>query len=416
MLFVAIAASIVSSTLVNSDRSSGCGKGPKFASTLHGEKVPGTWREDEPGQDIFTLSDGQERSYRIAIPREYDPNQAYPLVFGFHGWRESGLQMSWYDGFDDFALEGKLISVHPDGLADIPETWRNMTDTPQQRGRYARTRRSWNAMGAGADATPDTCQSSRVRANEFPCCESCKKQCSPCNWASCADEITFIDELLTRLEEGLCIDRTKIRAHGTSNGGMMVLQLMQSRLAHRFDALVGQVALPAKGTLQVPQASVRFMGIWGKLDVTMPPIAKDGGEMTISDDGFYYSSAVNLTKTIRLFNQPCEEPINVFSEITTDTANPQFYSASCYSTSCSGTSSVTECMFEGTHDWPYGTTALIRNFYDGRHGKDINYYGRMANASTARPLLVAHAKGNYGRMANATTANATIAFMAVRQS
>ncbi|MFO0634463.1 MAG: hypothetical protein U0168_16580 [Nannocystaceae bacterium] len=62
--------------------------------------------------------DGEQRSYLLVLPPDYDRDHAYPIVFGFHGQGgDSALAQSIYQ-LEDFWPE-PVIVVYPQGLMQV---------------------------------------------------------------------------------------------------------------------------------------------------------------------------------------------------------------------------------------------------------------------------------------------------------
>jgi polyhydroxybutyrate depolymerase len=62
---------------------------------------------------------GLERDYDLAIPADYDPDHAYPLVFAWHGRGGNGELARLYFKVEE-AAAGQAIFVYPDALP-LPE-------------------------------------------------------------------------------------------------------------------------------------------------------------------------------------------------------------------------------------------------------------------------------------------------------
>lgn len=134
----------------------------------------------KPGNDEKTLaSGGLERTYRINIPRDYEVATPMPLVLGFHGNGSDGAEFQNYTGLPTLPA----ITVFPDGF-------------PKDDGK-----RSW--------------------------------QGAP--YASGADDVAFVADLLDSVEANHCIDLNRVFATGKSNGGGMV-SLLTCNLRDRFSA------------------------------------------------------------------------------------------------------------------------------------------------------------------------------------
>ncbi|WP_166828848.1 alpha/beta hydrolase family esterase [Brevibacterium limosum] len=139
----------------------------------------GCGTEQKPGNDekTITTADG-ERSFRINIPRDYEIATPLPLVLGFHGNGSDGAEFQNYTGLPQLPA----ITVFPDG---------DLNDG----------KRSW--------------------------------QGAP--YASGADDVAFVADLLDEVESEHCIDLNRIFATGKSNGGGMV-SVLACHLRDRFSA------------------------------------------------------------------------------------------------------------------------------------------------------------------------------------
>jgi poly(3-hydroxybutyrate) depolymerase len=277
-------------------------------------------------------------------------------VLGLHPFGAGALHMVSNDGTLERAAKGNVIQVHPEGLADTPP------------GKVASP--VWNAVGSSVSsgATDETCWHGVAKDRHFlpdVCYTSCGESCSACSWSSCADDVGFVELMLNTLEAQLCVDRSKIRAHGSSNGGMMVFELLQSRLAGRFEAVASVSGLPQWKAQRIPQGAPRFLGVWGASDAYVPPdphpqtTRKD---VTLSAEGLYFISAQNATETIA--ESPaygCQATVTpVVTTVPADEArNLQCLAfVGCYA------GEVVNCRFNGGHEWPDEVTTLLWDFYD----------------------------------------------------
>lgn len=175
----------------------GCGKAPTLTS---GKQT--------------VQSGGQNRSYLLRVPDNYDKNHAYRLIFSFHwvgGTAEqvdngstSGAQWSYY-GLRPLA-NNTTIFVAPQGLNN---GWGN----------------------------------------------------------SNGQDLTFVDNMVTQLEAGLCIDTTQLFASGFSYGAAMSYAIACGR-ANVFRGVV----IYSGGTLSGCQGGtqpVAYFGIHGLRDTTL---------------------------------------------------------------------------------------------------------------------------------------------------
>ena len=149
------------------------------AATMPAAPSAGCGTEQKPGNDEKTIAtaDG-ERSYRINIPRDYDVSTPLPLVIGFHGNGSDGAEFQNYTGLPTLPA----LTVFPDG---------DLNDG----------KRSW--------------------------------QGAP--YASGADDVAFVSDLLDSIESEHCVDLNRVYATGKSNGGGMV-SVLACNLRDRFSA------------------------------------------------------------------------------------------------------------------------------------------------------------------------------------
>jgi polyhydroxybutyrate depolymerase len=129
------------------------------------------------------LSGGITRLYRLHIPPGYLPNQNTPLVLSFHGHGSSAKNQERLTGFSALADRDGFLVVYPQGTV----------------GPDGRT--GWGT-GPANDPT--------------------------------VNDVRFVSDLLTRLQETLCVDPSRIYATGFSNGGAMTAMLactMAGRIA-----------------------------------------------------------------------------------------------------------------------------------------------------------------------------------------
>ncbi|MEV4773334.1 ricin-type beta-trefoil lectin domain protein [Micromonospora humida] len=178
----------------------GCGKAPTLTS----------------GKRTIT-SGGQNRSYILRIPDNYDSNHPYRLVFSFHwvgGTAEqvdngstSGIEWSYYGLRVDRYGKGNTIFVAPQG---INNGWGN----------------------------------------------------------SNGQDLTFVDDMIRQIEGGLCVDTTQLFASGFSYGGAMTYAIACARATTFRGVIVysGGVLSGCQGGTQ----PIAYFGIHGLRDGTLP--------------------------------------------------------------------------------------------------------------------------------------------------
>jgi polyhydroxybutyrate depolymerase len=135
------------------------------------------------------VSSGQKRAYLLYVPKTYDPAKPTPLVISLHGYAEWPAHQMQITRWNDLADQHGFIVVYPSG-----------TGFPRQ----------WYTRGAAGSATDP------------------------------ALEVTFISDLIDKLEGEYNLDPARIYANGLSNGGGMSF-LLSCRLAGRI-AAIGSVS------------------------------------------------------------------------------------------------------------------------------------------------------------------------------
>lgn len=173
--------------------SSGCGEAP-------------------PASDRYTIDvDGSSREYILAVPDDYDPDNAYRLVFTWHPWGGSAQQVAGSGSGGYYGLlsasGGQAIFVSPEGL-DF----------------------GGNGLGWGNEGGQD---------------------------------IAFLEAMLDRFDAELCFDHNRVFSTGFSFGGMMSNAVGCAGLARAIAPMAGnsQVSGCADGT-----QPVAFMGFHGESD------------------------------------------------------------------------------------------------------------------------------------------------------
>ena len=130
----------------------------------------------------------RNRAYRLHLPPAYDGVMPLPLVLVFHGSFETAEDIERVTQFSRLADAQRVIVVYPEGV-----------------------RRRWNDGRSPVAAR--------------------------------TDDVGFVTALITRLEDTLAIDPTRIYAAGMSNGGMFV-----QRLGCELSGIIAAIA-PVDGTM-----------------------------------------------------------------------------------------------------------------------------------------------------------------------
>src|SRR4051812_31447452 len=142
----------------------GCGQSPTLASGNH-----------------TIQSSGQNRSYILRVPANYDNNHPYRLIFGFH-WNGGTA-----NDVDSGGTDGYNWSYY--GLRRLADSGGNSTIFVAPQG----NNNGWANPGG--------------------------------------QDVTFVDDLIRQVEAGLCVDTTQIFSSGFSYGGAMTYALACARPA-----------------------------------------------------------------------------------------------------------------------------------------------------------------------------------------
>jgi poly(3-hydroxybutyrate) depolymerase len=172
-----------------------------------------------------------------------------------------------------------------------------------------------------------------------------------------------MEAILDKVEATLCVDRSRVHGQGESNGGMMIYELLESRLAPRFASLISVIANPAVGQLELPLAPTdrkehfrgRFLGVWGNADDTMPAGTEDGAETVKSSDGYFYRSSFSTIGTIAKHLGCTPKATEVSSLLESN--------LSCMAYPGCHVGEVLQCEFAGGHVWPSWLGGVLNNFY-----------------------------------------------------
>lgn len=244
-----------------------------------------------PGFDTLVTADGRTRTYRVV---DQSVGGSAPLLFVLHGFGGTAEGMRSYARVEDAVksvLSDGAVIVYPNGTGDE-------SGLPQ----------SWNAGG-----------------------------CCPFSIYGPVDDVSFFDQLITKLLEAYEIDSRRIWVVGHSNGGMMAY-----RLACELSSRVTAIGVAA-GAMMIesctPSRPVSAIHLHGGMDNVVP---LEGGEIA----GIVFPSA--------------RESFERFAGANSCTISDGV--AQCPA----GASVSLQTVDDWTHDWqPEWTTALI-DFLSGQ--------------------------------------------------
>lgn len=310
--------------------SRGCGVRPPIA--------PG-----ETGKLSIPVGD-LEREYRLHLPPGYAPGRAVSLILDFHGYTGTAEQEEHDTGLSRHADEHGYAVVYPQATAFVAGMGDSIT--------------SWNDLSCNASPGPEgpICSETAFKYAHPPDCGEPR----PCNWCTCHDDLEFVDRLLDRLGETLCIDLDRVYATGMSNGGMFVHRL-GCDMPDRFAAIAPVGGTLARGFNCAPDTStpLSVMNIYGSRDRV---VSQDG---TMSSDGYYYTAAEDvMSKWASPGSQDCEAVRTPY-----ETSESGTLGLICTQhEGCSTGAEVVNCTWDGGHDWPKDeaddlANEIIREFF-----------------------------------------------------
>mmetsp|Transcript_93910 Transcript_93910/g.249322 ORF Transcript_93910/g.249322 Transcript_93910/m.249322 type:complete len:430 (-) Transcript_93910:77-1366(-) len=290
---------------------------------------------EEPGLPAIN------RSYGMYVPGSYDPSKPTPLLLVFHGWGEDGAEYHRDYDFGRLAKREGFVVIYPIGMDDCS------TDDCYKFP-------SWN--GAGTSSSSNAKMSCDLSVQKYNYCyDSCKAKrgsCHPCDWTTCYDDVGFIKKLLHSVQDKLCVDRTRIFAHGCSNGAMFVHELAQ-KLPGVFAGAVascgGKPHLGWENSMPTGGPPISMATIVGNMDDTIP---RNG---SLEDlpwwDGYRFASEQKVMEVYKDYNN-CSN-----AERRRYGAGLHAKNMTCWEEGydCAGHASVARCTFSGIHGFNEGT-------------------------------------------------------------
>ncbi len=184
-------------------------------------------RRGVTGKRLSLHHGGEQRNYRILVPKSYDGKSAVPLLFCFHGGGGTA-EVASRMGFSRLAEQEGFIVVYPEGL-----------------------NKHWND---GRESKKFTAQDADI------------------------DDVSFVLALLEKLRREFRIDPTRVYSTGASNGGFFSHRLA-IEASDQFAAvaiMIATMSKPFEAKFR-PQNPVSMLFMNGTAD---PFVAYDGGPIT----------------------------------------------------------------------------------------------------------------------------------------
>lgn len=179
-------------------------------------------------KDQTLLVNGKHRSYDIYIPN-HQFDKPLPLVVLLHGYMGDADVMTGENGKKAPYKIWLAIAERDGWIILVPE---GEFGSDQHRG--------WNDCRANAKSNP------------------------------AVDDMAFIEQLLEKVIDEYTIDKHRLYAHGTSNGGNMVYRLAQER-PERFRAMASVVAaMPEFNKCKESQQPISILIMNGTVDPLLP--------------------------------------------------------------------------------------------------------------------------------------------------
>jgi len=209
--------------------------------------------------------DDVDRTYVVRLPKGYDAQQHYPVVFVLHGMHQDAGDVQRLTRFDDLADKDGIISVYPSALHG---RW-NVGVQPQERRPTGmgpgRRRRGYGYPGGGYPG-------GGYPGGGYPGGGGQRdpnRQPNQDRRPTPADDIGFFNEMLDKLGTKFSVDSTRIYATGLSDGGFMSMRL-GCALGDRVAAIAAVGAAMPKTMICLPSRPVPLVMINGTSDPVVP--------------------------------------------------------------------------------------------------------------------------------------------------
>ena len=201
------------------------------------------------------VSRGKRRSYLLYVPETYDPATSTPLVISLHGFGEWPAHQMQISHWNNLARRYGFLVVYPCGT-QVPLRWHTQA-VP------------------GSDIDP-------------------------------MEDVTFISDLMDKLETEYNVDPTRIYANGLSNGGGMAF-VLSCKLPERI-AAVGSVSgfYPFSWDEFHPSRPVPTIVFHGTGDPIVPYLGRPAGS-----NAFSLPSIPEWVATLASYNGCADVPLDL---------------------------------------------------------------------------------------------------------
>jgi polyhydroxybutyrate depolymerase len=306
--------------------SAGCGVEPKyFAGATSSVKIN---------------VNGMDRIYLMHIPTNYDYNKPASVVLNIHGYTDSAGGMESGTGMSYHADEYNYIVIYPNAT-----TFKSNASVIS----------SWNDLTCNASPGPagPICSEN---ADKYPFPTTCGEDVSKeCNWCTCVDDISYINQMLDEVEENYCVDLNRVYAVGMSNGGMFTHRL-GCDLANRFAAIAPVAGSLARGFNCAPDSAhpTSIMQIHGRQDDYVDVTGKE------SSDGYFYTAMEDVMSLwASKESQSCASEVTAYPTIADGVSG---FSCTQHA-DCKTGAQVVSCWWDAGHDWPTFGNDVVWDFF-----------------------------------------------------
>ena len=157
-----------------------------------------------------------------------------------------------------------------------------------------------------------------------------------CSWASCGDDIGFIEKVIEHHKDKY--DIKSVFVIGMSNGGMLA-QAVGCNLTDKVDAIINIEGMQALGMSCTPKKPITMVIYGAKNDTTVPP------EDILASDGYFYEPMKNTVNDWK-------NSFNCANSTLEQISNPAIITKEKFY-DCDGGVTITSILdHNNDHDWP----------------------------------------------------------------
>ena len=270
-------------------------------------------------QETTIIHDESIRTFYTYVPSEV--TKGMTLVVGLHGYTGNAKSFirKGEANFNNFLEMNNFIGAYPEGKS-FKANGRNFS--------------SWNDLTGSIGEGPkgDICDIDR---DYYPYPPDCKNP-HRCSWASCGDDIGFIEKVIDHHKNKYDIQRVIVI--GMSNGGM-IAQAIGCNLTDKVDAIINIEGMQALGMSCIPKKPITMVIYGAKNDTTVPP------EDILASDGYFYEPMQNTVNDWK-------SAFNCSNSTTKETLSPANISETHFYDCDDGVTVTSILDHNNDHDWP----------------------------------------------------------------